>query len=91
MGTIGARHAYQIIANLRRVLAIELICAMQAVEHRGVEKMSRVTRSLYEEVREFLPSITEDRVFSEDIERLAVWMKDSQFEWFNKSVQSAVK
>ena len=31
MGTIGSRHAYQIIQNARRVLAIELICAMQAV------------------------------------------------------------
>ncbi|GAA3323936.1 hypothetical protein GCM10020331_049800 [Ectobacillus funiculus] len=44
MGTIGARHAYQITMNVRRVLAIELICAMQAVQYRGVEHMSAKTR-----------------------------------------------
>ncbi|MFD1019818.1 histidine ammonia-lyase [Thalassobacillus hwangdonensis] len=81
MGTIGARHASQIIANLRRVLAIELICAMQAVEYRGVDWMASSTRQLYEEVRAFIPSITEDRVFAEDIERLASWLKTNQFEW----------
>ncbi|PMU52348.1 histidine ammonia-lyase, partial [Pseudomonas sp. GP01-A3] len=44
MGTIGARHAYQILQNARRVLAIECICAMQGVEYKGVEKMSVITR-----------------------------------------------
>lgn len=81
MGTIAARHAYQIIANLRRVLAVELICAMQAVEHRGVEHMAAATRELYEEVRSFIPSIEEDRVFANDIERLATWLKEGDFVW----------
>src|SRR5699024_5982625 len=40
MGTIASRHAYQMLSNTRRVVAIELICAAQAVEHRGIEKMS---------------------------------------------------
>ena len=30
MGTIASRHAHQIIQNVRRVLSIEMICAMQA-------------------------------------------------------------
>ena len=29
MGTIGSRHAYQIITNVRGVLAIEAICGLQ--------------------------------------------------------------
>lgn len=74
MGTIGSRHAYQIIQNVRRVLAIELICALQAAEYRGVEKMSTFTKALYEEVRSFVPSITEDRIFSKDIEKVASWL-----------------
>ncbi|MCS0543499.1 aromatic amino acid lyase, partial [Aeromonas veronii] len=37
MGTIGSRHAYQVITNTRRVLAIEAICSMQAAEIRGKE------------------------------------------------------
>ncbi len=38
MGTIASRHAHQIIQNVRRVLSIEMICAMQAAEYRGIEK-----------------------------------------------------
>jgi histidine ammonia-lyase len=79
MGTIGSRHAYQIIANVRRVLAIELMCAMQAVEFRGVENMAPLTRSVFEEGRKSVPSITKDRVFSTDIERLAEWLLKTDF------------
>jgi len=75
MGTIAARHAYQIIQNVRCVLAIEMICAMQAVEYRGIQKMSSVTRQFYLEGRKFVSSITEDRIFSVDIENISQWLK----------------
>ncbi|MDQ0271540.1 histidine ammonia-lyase [Cytobacillus purgationiresistens] len=75
MGTIGSRHAHQIIRNVNKVLAIELICAMQAVEQRGVEKMAEATRAFYDKGREIVPSITKDRVFSKDIEACAEWLK----------------
>ncbi|WML46455.1 histidine ammonia-lyase [Neobacillus sp. PS3-40] len=75
MGTIAARHAYQIIQNSRRVIAIEYICAMQAVEIRGVEKMATQTRNLFEKGRERVPSIKQDRIFSKDIENAAELLK----------------
>lgn len=75
MGTIGARHANTIIENVRRVLAIEMICAMQAVEYRGIEKMSPLTKKFYTEGRGVVPSIIMDRIFSKDIEALAKWLK----------------
>ncbi|WP_210366812.1 histidine ammonia-lyase [Bacillus sp. REN3] len=81
MGTIASRHAHLIIQNARRVLAIECICALQAVQHRGVDRMSPQTRAFYEEARKIVPSITEDRVFSEDIEKLAVWLKKNDRQW----------
>lgn len=81
MGTIAARHAHSIIQNVRRVLAIECICALQAVQYRGVDKMSPNTRGFYEEARKIVPSITEDRIFSEDIERLAEWLKKNKRQW----------
>jgi histidine ammonia-lyase len=83
MGTIGSRHAYQIITNVRNVLAIELICAMQAVEYRGVNKMADVTRNLFDSCREIVPSIMKDRIFSYDIEALSSWLKKS--DWNFKS------
>ncbi|MEB6549012.1 histidine ammonia-lyase [Heyndrickxia sporothermodurans] len=74
MGTIAARHAYQIIQNSRRVLAIEMICAMQGAEYRGTEKMATATKKFYDKGREIVPSIVKDRIFSKDIEALAEWL-----------------
>ncbi|MEI2397697.1 aromatic amino acid lyase, partial [Paenibacillus phytohabitans] len=81
MGTIGARHAYQIIQNVRRVLAIECICALHAVEYRGIQKMAPATHMFYEEARKIVPSITEDRVFAEDIEKVTEWLKKNNLVW----------
>ncbi|MBS4213615.1 histidine ammonia-lyase [Neobacillus rhizophilus] len=86
MGTIASRHAYQIIQNTRRVLAIEMICAMQAVEYRGVEKMATHTKNFYEKGREQVASINQDRIFSKDIERLAEWLKTVEFSQFMKKL-----
>lgn len=75
MGTIAARHAHQIIQNSRRVLAIELICGLQAVEYKGVAQMAAGTKELYEKARHIVPSIKRDRVFSKDIEAASEWLK----------------
>ena len=76
MGTIAARHAYQIIQNVRNVLAIEMICAMQAVEYRDTQQMSSATQQFYQQGRQIVPSITEDRIFAGDIENLSDWLKN---------------
>lgn len=70
MGTTASRHASMIIQNARRVLAIECICALQAAEYRGVDLMSPKLREKWEDLRETVPSIHKDRVFSKDIEAL---------------------
>ncbi|MFD2044350.1 histidine ammonia-lyase [Ornithinibacillus salinisoli] len=78
MGTIAARHALQMLQNSRRVIAIELICALQAVEYRGIKQMASRTRDFYELARKIVPSITKDRVFSTDIEKLTRWLKEEE-------------
>ncbi|WP_264805014.1 histidine ammonia-lyase [Cytobacillus sp. NCCP-133] len=80
MGTIGSRHAYQIIQNVNKVLAIELICALQAAEHRGPDKMADKTKKFYDEARKIVSSITKDRIFSKDIEACAFWLKNIDIE-----------
>ncbi|SDN38789.1 histidine ammonia-lyase [Fictibacillus solisalsi] len=80
MGTIGARHAYQIITNVRRVLAIELICALQAVRFRGIDRMAPITRKIYEQASSICPPITSDRMFSNDIERMNEWLKHNRWD-----------
>ncbi len=65
-----------IVQNARKVLAIELICALQAVEERGIERMAPSTRRFYHEARRLVPSIVVDRVFSDDIEAVAAWLSE---------------
>jgi histidine ammonia-lyase len=74
MGTIAARHAYQIIQNCRNVLSIELICALQSVEYQGAEKMSAKTKQFYTMARQVTAPLTEDRVFSKDIKAVAEFL-----------------
>ncbi|WP_134702432.1 histidine ammonia-lyase [Ammoniphilus sp. YIM 78166] len=71
MGTIASRHAYEIIQNVRRVLAIEAICAARACDFRGIERLAPLTRQWYEQIREVVPKSMEDRSLSKEIEELA--------------------
>lgn len=77
MGTTGSRHARMIIANVRNVLAIEAFCAAQAVEYRGVDKMSPKLRQKWDELRKIAPSMTEDRIFSKDVNRIIAYLLPS--------------
>ena len=79
MGTIGARHAGDIIQNARRVLAIEAFCALQGTEYRGREKMSPSLQEKWDEFRAFIPSMIEDRIFSIDIERISDYLKKETY------------
>ena len=79
MGTTAARHAYWIVQNVRNVLAIELICALQAVEIKGIEKLSPVTRRFFDAGRAAVPSITKDRVFSDNIASVNEWLKKGEW------------
>lgn len=75
MGTIAARHAAMIINNARNVLAIEAICAAQAVELKGVDQTSPKTNDKWKKIRQLIPSITQDRVFSTDIEQMQQFLR----------------
>ncbi|MCA0988570.1 histidine ammonia-lyase [Guptibacillus algicola] len=90
MGTIGARHAYQIVLNAQKVVAIELICAMQALEYRELKNASSSIQKLHSEGREIVPPIKEDRVFSKDIEALWQWLKSDEFDWSVQEETTAV-
>ena len=76
MGTIGSRHATSIIKNSRRVLSIEAICAMQALEYKGVERASEKTQRKWSLVNEIVPSLKKDRAFHQDIDRLNNYLKE---------------
>ncbi|WP_085833071.1 histidine ammonia-lyase [Clostridium merdae] len=67
MGTIAARKARDILSNARRVLAMELMCACQAIDMRGDKGMGAGTKPAYETVRALVSKLEEDRPLYEDI------------------------
>lgn len=78
MGTIAARHASLIINNARHVLAIEAICAAQALELKGVDQASPRTKEKWKEIRQISAPITEDRAFSTDIENVQQYLRQAK-------------
>lgn len=60
MGLIATRRANEILNNLYYIVGFELLCACQAIDIRGKEKMSILTKPLYEEVRKIIPYLDYD-------------------------------
>lgn len=73
MGANAARHATEIVANVRRIIAIELLTAAQAIDLRedGPAHLGRATRAAYDVIREHVAFLEHDRETTPDIERLA--------------------
>lgn len=69
MGTIAARKARDIMENTRRVLAMELMCACQAIDMRGDAGMGIGTKPAYEVIRSHVAKLEEDRPLYEDINK----------------------
>ncbi|AYO29757.1 MAG: histidine ammonia-lyase [Thermoanaerobacteraceae bacterium] len=83
MGTIAARKAMKVVENTVNVLAIELLCAAQAMDFRiqktGLDKaLGKGTLAAYEAVREKVPTIVADRPLSDDVRILAGLIKSGE-------------
>ncbi|WHY93665.1 histidine ammonia-lyase [Neobacillus cucumis] len=79
MGTIASRQAREIIHNSARVIAIEMICASQAIHLENAEKeLAPATRAYLEKIREICPPLEGDRAISDQMEELAQFiLKDN--------------
>jgi histidine ammonia-lyase len=75
MGATSARKAAQIVTHLEQIVAIELLCAAQALEFRGGGGMGRGTAAAYAAVREAIPPLKEDRVLAPDLESAAALVR----------------
>jgi len=69
MGTIAARKAKEIMENVRRVIAMEMMCACQGIDLRGNKGLGKGTAPVYEAVRSQVQTLTEDRPLYEDINK----------------------
>lgn len=69
MGSISGRKALQIIENVEKILAIELLTAAQAFEFRKPLKSGVVLDEIHKFIRTKVPFADSDRVFADDIEK----------------------
>jgi len=70
MGVTAAQKTMQILENTETIVAIELLCAAQAIDFRGSRKLGKGTKIAHATIRRIVPALKEDRVLSEDIEKL---------------------
>jgi histidine ammonia-lyase len=67
----AAWKARRVVSNLQNILAIELMCAAQALDYRAPLLPGEPLRKAHELVRGVVSSLREDRVLSGDIEALS--------------------
>jgi histidine ammonia-lyase len=79
MGSISGRKLNQVLDNLEYILAIELLSACQAIEFRRPLKSSEILEFAHDYVREFVSFAEEDRIFADDINKVAGIVKDFSF------------
>ncbi|RYY19784.1 MAG: histidine ammonia-lyase [Chitinophagaceae bacterium] len=79
MGSISGRKLNQVLDNLEYILAIELLTSCQAIEFRRPFKSSLVLEAAHEHVRESVSFAEEDRVFSDDINKITAMISDFSF------------
>jgi len=79
MGSISGRKLNQVLDNLEFILAIELLSASQAIEFRRPHKSSEILEFAHEYVRNFVGFAEEDRIFADDINKVAGFIKDFSF------------
>ena len=86
MGLTAARKAKRAVANLEYVLAVELMCAAQALEFRKPLQPGRGVRDAYARVRERVRPLDGDRVLTGDIESLRAAIRAGEFATIARSV-----
>lgn len=76
MGANAAVKTYKIVYNIEKVLAIELMTAMQALEFRHPLKSSPFIEQVKSEYRKLVPAYNTDRIIYPDIQLTVDFMRD---------------
>src|SRR5204863_10162442 len=79
MGSISGRKLNTVLDNLEFILAIELLSASQAIEFRRPLKSSELLEFAHGCVRNYVSFASEDRIFADDINKIAGIIKDFSF------------
>ncbi|MCB1409156.1 MAG: aromatic amino acid lyase, partial [Rhodobacteraceae bacterium] len=75
MAAHGAVRLGRMVANLERILGVELLCAGQGIEFRAPLKTSAPLASALAHLRQSVPSLNDDRYMAPDLERAATLVR----------------
>ena len=76
MGSISGRKTLQVLENVEKILAIELLLAAQALDYQRPMKSSPVLEEVHALVRSKIDHSEEDKVYTDDIEAAIQLIKD---------------
>ena len=79
MGSISGRQFNQILGNLEKILAIELMYAAQAIEFRRPEKCSDIIEENHAIIRNKVDKLEEDRLLKDDINAMIELVSNREF------------
>ena len=80
MGWNGAMRSRRSVALLRRVIAIEFLCAAQAIELRAPLRPAPATGAMVAELRSAVAHLDEDRFLGSDIAAADEWVRGRVWE-----------
>jgi len=70
MGTISARKCREVVQNAENVIAIELMCAAQALDLFTNMQPGAGTQAAYAVIRKVVPHLEDDRILSKDVAQI---------------------
>jgi histidine ammonia-lyase len=79
MGSISGRRFNQILGNLEKIFAIELMYAAQAMEFRRPNTFSTIIEKNFKIIREKVDKLEEDRILKDDINAIIEMVKKQAF------------
>ena len=79
MGSISGRKFNQVLDNVERILAIELMYACQGLEFRRPRKTSPFLEEVFAKVRSVCPKLEEDRLIGDDINNVIDLLQTEDF------------
>lgn len=79
MGSISGRKFNQILGNIEKILAIELMYAAQAMDFRRPNTFSKIIEENFAIVRSKVEKLEDDRILKDDINNLIQLVKNQAF------------
>ncbi len=79
MGSISSRQFNQILKNLEKILAIELMYAAQALEFRRPNTFSKIIEQNHAIIRRKVKKLEDDRLLKDDINKIIDMVENKKF------------